>query len=212
MPTSHELKQPYSEVRGRDSVPSPSGDQRKSPQERGRRSRLRQLQLWTGANHFRELWTWARCKRLVHPSVSELSKALAALDSSSQRIEAANDSEAPIFLLANGWRTGSTLLQRILVTDQRLLLWGEPFGEMTMISALAEILTRLSTFPDLKKYCAGDDLISSSETSAAMAKSWIATLYPTGADLRAAVRSLLSESLGRPATERGFSRWGLQRS
>lgn len=38
--------------------------------------------------------------------------------------------EEPVFVLATGWRSGSTLLQRILCTDGRLLLWGEPFGRM----------------------------------------------------------------------------------
>jgi hypothetical protein len=210
MPSSCEVNQPHSEVTTSGGRLVMNGTSRRSVGPRGPRWLLRRLGLWTGANHVREMWDWARCKRVILPSVSELHKALTALDSSSRQRSTADDPESPIFVLANGWRTGSTLLQRILVTDQRLLLWGEPFGEMALVSALAETLTRLSTFPNLSQLWAGNDLTSSPETSISMAQSWIATLYPTGSDLREALHSLLSGWLGRPATERGFSRWGFK--
>ena len=208
---SFEIQQSHSGALGPDNGPIPPEGKRRFFHERGSRSRLGQLRLTTGVNNLLELWAWVQCKRLTLPSVSELRKSLTELDDSSlERNAAADDSESPIFLLATGWRTGSTLLQRILVTDHRLLLWGEPFGEMALISSLSESLTRLSTFPDLKQHWAGDDLISSPETSALMAKSWIATLYTTGGDLRAALRSLFSVWLATPAVERGFSRWGFK--
>jgi hypothetical protein len=211
MPSSYEIDRRHPEVTAGDRRVVPTGERPRSPGPRGRRRALRQLGAWTGANHLLEMWDWARCKRLTLPSVSELTRSLAMLDASSSRGNApANDPEAPIFILANGWRTGSTLLQRILVTDRRLLLWGEPFGEMTMVSTLTEIVSRLSTLPNLSQLSAGEDLTSSSETSLRMAQSWIATLYPTGADLRLALRALLSAWLGASAAGRGFSRWGFK--
>ncbi|HTY84415.1 MAG TPA: sulfotransferase [Silvibacterium sp.] len=144
------------------------------------------------------------------PKASDLRAILATLDDRSEQRDAESDDESPIFLLATGWRTGSTLLQRILVTDPRVLLWGEPFGEMALLSALSEILTRLSTFPNLKRHFAGTALVSSPETSKRMVKSWIATLYPTGDSLRASLRALVDEWLKRPAVDRGFSRWGFK--
>jgi hypothetical protein len=209
MPSSHEVE-PYSDVfESRRHIP-PGNETPKSYDRRGARGILRQLALWTGIRHLRESWDWAHTPRLTLPTVAELSKSLAALDQvSSKRVEP-DDAESPIFLLATGWRTGSTLLQRIIVTDPKLLLWGEPFGEMAMFSTLVEVLSRLSTFPNLSQLWAGEDLTSSAETSALMAQSWIATLYPTGMDLRIALRAFLSRWLGRPATERGFSRWGFK--
>jgi hypothetical protein len=211
MQSSFEVEQPNPEVSGRYNRPVPFTGKDEFPKGSAPGSRMRQLQHWTGVNYLRESWAWVRGKRLLFPSVSELGRSLAALeDSSSRKNLPADDPEAPIFLLATGWRTGSTLLQRILVTDQRLLLWGEPFGEMALVSTLAETLSRLSTFPDLKKYCAGETITSSAEISDLMAKSWIATLYTSGEDLRVALRALLSGWLGRPAAERGFSRWGFK--
>ncbi len=125
--------------------------------------------------------------------------------SSSDRVHDDSESESPIFLLATGWRSGSTLVQRILVTDPRVLLWGEPLGEMGLVSEIAGILTRLSGFPGLKERCEGND-----ETFASLPTSWIATLYPPGNDFRLALQSLFNRWLGEPARRLGFSRWGFK--
>ena len=37
-----------------------------------------------------------------------------------------NDNEEPIFLLSAGWRSGSTLLQRLIMSDSNVLIWGNP--------------------------------------------------------------------------------------
>jgi len=159
---------------------------------------------WARRNPARELWDWARCKRVAGPGVKQLREALAALDSSDRACEDV-DAESPIFLLATGWRSGSTLLQRILVTDPGLLLWGEPLGEMAFMSGVAAMLTRLSTFPGLAELSTENEAIFSS-----LATSWIATLYPPGNDFRLGLRALVDQWLGRPARRRGFERWGFK--
>ena len=52
--------------------------------------------------------------------------------------EAKDDREEPIFLLSAGWRSGSTLLQRLMMSDSRVLIWGEPYDECGTIQALAD--------------------------------------------------------------------------
>jgi hypothetical protein len=113
--------------------------------------------------------------------------------------------ESPIFVLSTGWRSGSTLLQRILVTDPRLLLWGEPLGEMALLSGIADMVSRLSTFPSIR-----DLSRPNLPLPASLATSWIATLYPPGSDFRRALQSLLTGWLGEPAYQRGFQRWGFK--
>jgi hypothetical protein len=83
--------------------------------------------------------------------------------------------DASIFVLATGWRAGSTLLQRILVTDSRVLLWGEPFGDLALPSRIAEMVGHISELYLLK-----ERFIQNNLTSATMVTSWIATLYPPG--------------------------------
>ena len=51
--------------------------------------------------------------------------------------------DEPVFVLAAGWRSGSTLLQRMLM--RHCLVWGEPFGRAMLIDSLAQ---PLQTFTD----------------------------------------------------------------
>jgi hypothetical protein len=129
---------------------------------------------------------------------------MAALDSSAH-VREDGCSESPIFLLAAGWRSGSTLLQRILVTDPRVLLWGEPLGEMALVSGITGLLNRLSIFPGVAEHYAEQE-----EAFSSLATSWIATLYPPGNDLRLGLRALFEQWLGQPARKRGFERWGFK--
>jgi hypothetical protein len=179
---------------------------RSDTQPTGGRKLISDLAVRARRNFARELWDWARCRRVVVPSVEELSATIAVLDASGRvSADEDNDTETPIFLLAAGWRSGSTLLQRILVTDPRVLLWGEPLGEMALVSGMAEMLTRLSTFPDLSKHWAEKERLFSS-----LATSWIASLYPPGNDLRLGLLALFDQWLGQPARRRGFARWGFK--
>src|ERR1035441_2538903 len=116
----------------------------------GRRKFISELVRRARRNFVRELWDWARCERVTGPSVKHLTESMAALDGSA-RVDEDSEGESPIFLLATGWRAASTLMHRILVTDPSVLLWGEPLGEMALVSEIAGMLTRLSTFPKLKE-------------------------------------------------------------
>ena len=41
-----------------------------------------------------------------------------------------NDSYSPIFIFTTGWRTGSTLLQRLITSSGETLIWGESGGAL----------------------------------------------------------------------------------
>jgi hypothetical protein len=167
---------------------------------------VRRSSAWARRRGVREFWEWARCKRVNLPSVEQLAESLAVLRSgTSDAFDSEEQAVSPIFLFATGWRAGSTLLQRILVTDPRVLLWGEPFGDFALPSRIAEMVSHTSELYLLKQRFIQDNL-----TSAAMATSWIATLYPPGNDFRLALRSLFDQWLGEPARQRGFARWGLK--
>ncbi|MDA1050975.1 MAG: hypothetical protein O3C40_10910 [Planctomycetota bacterium] len=51
---------------------------------------------------------------------------------------ATTTSERPVFVLAAGWRSGSTLLQRMLMPE--CFIWGEPYGHSGMLQSLADPL------------------------------------------------------------------------
>ena len=152
-----------------------------------------------------ELWSWVRSENLTLPSARQLAQALAAMRTSSDDSIEGEIAEAPVFVLSTGWRAGSTLLQRILVTDPRLLVWGEPLGEMMMVSRIAEMLSDSLSPRDLDLWYKQDGVPLSS-----LPTSWIAALSPPANDLRSALRLLFCQWLAEPARRQGFTRWGLK--
>jgi hypothetical protein len=151
-----------------------------------------------------ELWSWARSTQISSPSVDQLARSLEAL----KVLQSSNpkeETEAPIFLLSTGWRAGSTLFQRILVTDPRLLLWGEPLGEMTIFSGLAEMLSNCISPRNLQLWNEQQD-----PSSRALSTSWVANLYPPSNDLRLGLKRFFDQWLREPARQLGFTRWGLK--
>lgn len=38
------------------------------------------------------------------------------------------DCENPVFILSAGWRSGSTLLHRMIMADEKVMIWGEPYA------------------------------------------------------------------------------------
>ena len=154
----------------------------------------------------REFSAWARADEWTHPKAERLSESLAVLHAlAPDAVNGASDAEAPIFLLSTGWRAGSTLLQRILVTDPRLLLWGEPLGDMVLVSRITQMLSEFLS-PLSQRLWKNQAIPSSSS----LATSWIANLYPPGDDFRSAIRGLFDRWLGEPARQRGFVRWGFK--
>jgi hypothetical protein len=152
----------------------------------------------------RELWAWVRSEQVTFPKVKHLVESIEVFGPSAS-LKGDGDAEAPVFLLSTGWRAGSTLLQRILITDSRLLLWGEPLGEMTLTSRITEIVNDSLSPQNLEIWRSQGNLTSSS-----LATSWIANLYPPGSDFRSALRSFFDRWLGDPARQNGFARWGFK--
>ena len=154
----------------------------------------------------REVMAWLDCPQVALPDPEQLAKSFAIFESQAARHKAEEpDIEAPIILLSTGMRAGSTLLQRILLTDSRLLLWGEPLGEMTIVSRFADMIGQSISARNLEKWREQPD-----PSSPGLSTTWVANLYPPGDDFRLAVRGLFQRWLGVPARERGFARWGFK--
>jgi hypothetical protein len=184
-----------------------------------RTPRYKQTRLWTWGRQTwlgeisraskkfgHEMWSWLSYEKVSLPSVAKLAESIAILQNrgfDTTNFETAG--EAPIFVLSNGGRAGSTLLQRILITDPRLLIWGEPQGEMALVSRLAEMVSDLEQPLKLLTWKNQVDA-----NSPALAQSWIATLYPSITYFRAALRGIFDQWLGKPARERGYMRWGFK--
>ena len=165
-------------------------------------SGIRSLYYRARRSFISDLLAWVRCRSLSLPNVSQLAEATMRV---SDPAEEEGSGESPIFVLSTGWRSGSTLLQRILVTDPRLILWGEPLGDVALIPGIAETVSRMSKVIKLR-----ENYISDNVTPRSMPTTWIALLYPPGEDFRLALRGFFDRWLGSPARQRGFVRWGLK--
>lgn len=153
-----------------------------------------------------EMSSWVTSQPLTLPGVETLAASTAMLHARGFGATVTEDApDSPIFLLSTCWRSGSTLLQRILVTEPGLLLWGEPLGEMALVSRIAEMVSHSINPVLLEEWASQADTKSPD-----LAKSWIANLYPSTHDFRSSLRGLFDQWLGKPARERGFSRWGFK--
>jgi len=119
----------------------------------------------------------------------------------------ANDPESPIFLLSAGWRSGSTLLQRLIMSDPRALLWGEPFDECGVIQAMAGTVKAFrSGWPPADYYLSHHRDAKPGE----LADDWIANLFPAAADLQRGHRAFFEATFAEPARRAGSPRWGIK--
>lgn len=137
-------------------------------------------------------------------SVRELDRSLEAIQARWPAQLPEDDAFArPVFLLSAGWRSGSTLLQRLICSTGEITLWGEPLGDAAVIPRMASSLEALSQeWPPEDFFAQHTELSSFSE-------SWIANLTPPVEYLRKAHRTFFDEWLGRSSAEiYGLQRWG----
>lgn len=118
----------------------------------------------------------------------------------------------PLFILSAGWRSGSTMLQRLLNTSPEVAVFGEVFEPLLLWNQLAVQWSRVSGLAGLH----GADISSSVESVSAdaihdaLTSTFVATLSPTLAHLREAHHAFLDVLLGRSARAMGRPRWGVK--
>lgn len=116
----------------------------------------------------------------------------------------AEDPERPIFLLSAGWRSGSTLLQRLILSDSRVMLWGEPYDECGIIQLMAA--TNLAFRPGWPPA----DYFYDGSAITELSGEWIANLFPSLEDLRNSHRAFFDTLFIKPAQRAGATRWGIK--
>ena len=119
-------------------------------------------------------------------------------------LSGAADDAAPVFLLAAGWRSGSTLLQRLLCSSKEVLIWGEPYGRVGLVQSLTASAMGLNAQWPTPQHLGTDEVFENLE------EHWIANLYPPPEAMRAALAAPLETLFAWPAVERGFGRFGLK--
>jgi hypothetical protein len=135
--------------------------------------------------------------------LARLEESLSVLDAATRESQVASNDD-PVFLASIGWRSGSTLTQRALMTDPSILVWGEPLAHLHFLNRLAEPLLGISAdWP-------GESHWLSHRPDVNLTGDWVATLAPDAGHLKAAYRAFLDTWLAVPARQRGFKRWGVK--
>lgn len=119
----------------------------------------------------------------------------------------AGPADDPVFIMGTGWRTGSTLLQRLVMSSGDVMVWGEPFAMSAPVQVLTDSMGVFATgHPPDRFFLSRREEQDRGDLSDA----WIANLYPDSQDLVEAHRAYLSHLLAEPARRMGFGRWGLK--
>jgi hypothetical protein len=104
-------------------------------------------------------------------------------------------SERPVFVLAAGWRSGSTLLQRMLMPE--CFVWGEPYGHACMLQSLADPLR-----------CITEDWPDEEDGVRGRQGDGVTIRAPKVAALLEAHRAFFETLFAKPAREANADRWG----
>ncbi len=109
----------------------------------------------------------------------------------------------PVFLLAGGGRTGSTLLQRLITSTRQVLIWGEHGG--MLLPHLRKLAGRTHSWIEA---ASGYRMLDEFKTKSCNA--WVPNLNPEPARLHLASRAFLDQYLGASARKLGYARWGFK--
>ena len=149
----------------------------------------------------RHTWSYAStATRLSRDFDARLDDAFARVH---DEVKACDDQ--PVFIFSAGWRSGSTLLQRMLMQhNEKIVMWGEPYHLSNIFDGLAnQFRAFTSGWPKASHFLStlGRD---------GLADQWVANLYPDVDDLVIAHREFLNSLFARPAYRAGASCWGMK--
>ncbi len=113
-----------------------------------------------------------------------------------------NSTETPLFILSAGFRSGSTLLQRMLLKHS--MLWGEPYGTSGLLDHL------IAPFMHLDQQWPPDSFFLDKNQPKNYQQKWIANLYPEPEHLMTAAQHYLEALFKIPANNQGYSNWGFK--
>jgi len=118
--------------------------------------------------------------------------------------ENVNDKNAPIFIFSAGWRSGSTLLQRLILSSEDILMWGEPFDKVNIVESMSA-----SLIPFSEKWPQEDRYFNEKDNTN-LSNQWVASLYPSNQALKQSHRHFFDTLFDYSAADGTKKRWGVK--
>lgn len=145
--------------------------------------------------------SWSMKPEPLPPALAQSAVLRSVIDSIPDDDAYTGDSERPIFILASGFRSGSTLVQRLVMSGE-VLMWGEPFMETGWLFGLT------SSLMHLPGRVHGRGNVDRKLQQGPLKDQWVANLHPGLEQLRHAHRAMIRTLLADPAKVIGHSSWG----
>ena len=165
--------------------------------------------LYRALNPLAWLLNYENCKRsLLPPEIYDAHHVSEAVTAIQQRWADAQDMPdhecSPIFIFSAGWGSGSTLVQRIVMSSREVLVWGEPYDRAAPVHRVSSTLSSIAhDWPPQSHF-------SSIESLDSLSKSWVANLAPPITSMRAAHLAFFNAFLGLDGKQCEAARWGLK--
>lgn len=115
------------------------------------------------------------------------------------------DQSAPVFIFSAGWRSGSTFLQRWIMTCKDILVWGEPYCYAGLIPSLAGQLKAFT-----QHWPQDEFFVACHDRAEDLAQTWVANLYPSLSHFINAHIGYFNKLFLEPALAAGKASWGLK--
>jgi sulfotransferase family protein len=112
----------------------------------------------------------------------------------------------PIFILSTGWRCGSTFLQRWLMKDTDILIWGEPYRYSQPIHLLARQVSAFAQAGWPPDFFFADQYSDEADFT----QEFVANLYPSMEEFLGAHIAYFERLFVAPAARFNRARWGLK--
>jgi hypothetical protein len=123
--------------------------------------------------------------------------------------------DKPIFIFSAGWRSGSTLLQRMITSSGEALIWGESGGSLTCFAEAARRYEQMLGSGNIR-YAYGfggngaESYVQFVESGKDGVHKWIACMNPPEHELLDAFKGMLKHMYADTALKLGYSRWGVK--
>lgn len=121
-----------------------------------------------------------------------------------------NTEDCPIFIFSAGWRSGSTLLQRLIMSNHQVMIWGEPFAQLNIIERQMRSLASIRKGYPEKGWLLDERISELDSEKTGMIQKNIANLYPEIGYLKKAHRRFFLELFSSSAIYNDYHRWGIK--